>query len=412
LSRVVQRYPVVKGRPELPTTPEGWLERFRERGRTEQIFDPILKRMAAREMVFNSERELIHFARIVLEKHQDVVRESKRGQPIGTRKISIGVPFRGDGRGKSILKDMELVSQGSGYRAFILMTPNQYNSLGELVTDNGTAAAIKSNAIVVNPGYSLTRLGIDGLYISGGPHDHPATVGSGRPRAVGTRGAEAAERHKFETDMLLEAHANDIPVLGVCGGSWRLAHTKGAKIVRLDKEKEKLHAGPMTETHKHRHDVLVEEGTMLHGIVGRDNYRRWERPEADFRGPLKVAVNSVHWATSVFGGGGMRVSARDANEVEAFEDPSQHFSVGIQWHPEYAQLGLEGDGGQASQGGEHRNIMAAFGDASRDGRAARTLQRGIREMLRRKRASRSVGSSPANSASSSSSGGDGGSSLI
>jgi gamma-glutamyl-gamma-aminobutyrate hydrolase PuuD len=402
MSRVVQRYPGVKGRPDLPVTAEEWLERFRQNKRTEPIFGTILRQMARDRMVFDSEGELVTFARVVLDKIQERVRESKRGQEIGRRRISVGIPFRADGRGKAILKDIELVSQGSGYRAVILITADQKRSLSKLVPDRGTAAAIEANSIVIGLANSLTMLGIDGLYISGGPHDHPETTGAGRPRETGSRAAEADERHEVETALLRQAQATNIPVLGVCGGSWRLAHTKGAKIVRLDKEKAAVHAGPMTETHKHRHDVVVERGTMLHGIIGRGNYRTWEKPEADSMTNLGVAVNSVHWATSVFGGpggaassgssssssssgGGMRVSARDSTEVEAFEDPSQHFSVGIQWHPEYAQLGLEGEHGQASGGGEHRNIMAAFGDAARDSHAARMLQSNIRGMLARKR---------------------------
>jgi putative glutamine amidotransferase len=228
-------------------------------------------------------------------------------------------------------------------------------------------------------------LRIDAIYVSGGPHDHPLTTGKGRARDPNKRIDEASERHNFEEIIIRSATLENIPLLGVCGGSWRVAATLGAGIERISPDAVSTHAGRMDKPNEKMHTVKIEPASMLDQIIRTDNYRNnWPTRSAKGGEVIELPVNSVHWAQSVFPHHSETVvSARDAKVTEAFETKGRHFQVGIQWHPEYAQNGLEEAGEKygAFVGEQHRRIMAALGDAATDGRAARILQYAMRKKL-------------------------------
>jgi gamma-glutamyl-gamma-aminobutyrate hydrolase PuuD len=364
----VQLYPLVKDNDNLPTDAAGWIKRFHAHGRQEPEVVRVLEHFEAKKMTFDSEKELVLLARMVI----SFLRRPK----LGGRPVVVAIPYRGDGRGKAIVADVGLVTQGTECEVIVLL-PAVCGKNGLLdksvltiITDLDSQGV---KCAVVLPKATLKSLRVDALYISGGPHDHPNTKGYGRPRDAGNRAQEAWERHLFEERLIQDAAKFNIPVLGICGGSWRLASTKGAMIKRLPHKQEKIHAGPMNEPKVLRHPVVIQPLTMLHEILRTDNYRNnWLcRPQVKWK-PLALEVNSVHWASSVFPKESPFPSAYDDDVVEAFEDSDQHFSVGIQWHPEYAQE-IEGIVGEL-----HKRILMALGDAAVDGRAARTIQRAWR----------------------------------
>ena len=270
------------------------------------------------------------------------------------RKVLIGIPYRGDGRGEAIKQDIELVNQSTGYR---------------VVHIQDTA--------------DLKTLNITALYISGGPHDHPETIGEGRKREAGNRADEAHERHEREERLIKEALALNIPILAICGGSWRLGSLEGAKIERLG-DVEKSHAGPMNKPHERKHDVIASPQSLLHRILDTGDYRQWvgKEPSAD---PIILPVNSVHWAQSVFPSDShIKVTARSVevgDVVEAFENPLKHFCMGIQWHPEYAQGGIGEYTQDSKEAKMHRAVITNLGQAGLDGMAARIIQKHVREFL-------------------------------
>lgn len=368
-------YPIVRNRPDLPRDAAGWLARFNQFGRREVELKRVLSHLEAKQMELDDEKELVYLVRMVVEKLR---RPTISGTP-----VRLGIPYRDDGGGKAIAADVGLVQDGTLCDVVVLVPATFKGRSGVEWVEKLHGAGLK--AVVAAPDCSLTALDIHGLYVSGGPHDHPNTVGVGRPRDPRNRADEAEERHVFEVAMINCAKRENIPLLGICGGSWRVAGTLGASIERLSPGQAKVHAGPMTQPQEKQHEVTINPASMLDQILRTDNYRNvWPTRHAVAGQPLTLPVNSVHWAHSVFPYHSDTIgSAQDGNVTEAFETPGQHFQVGIQWHPEYAQNGLNSNGTAESSmvGEQHRRIMAALGDAATDGRAARVLQRALRRKL-------------------------------
>src|SRR5437764_1192638 len=120
--------------------------------------------------------------------------------------------------------------------------------------------------------------------------------------------------------LLTSALERDMPVLAVCRGSQVLNVALGGDLEqhvpeRVGHEGHKEVAGTFSE-----HGVEIAPGTRLHEIVGE-----------------RSSVKSHHHQGYGRLGEGLREAARaDDDTVEAIEDPSRRFTVGVLWHPEEA----------------------------------------------------------------------------
>jgi putative glutamine amidotransferase len=156
---------------------------------------------------------------------------------------------------------------------------------------------------------------LDGLIFSGGADLDPECYGAeAHPETDGTR----PERDNAEFALLEGALARDMPVLAICRGSQVLNVLRGGDLVQ--------HLPELVghEEHKHTpgvfadHGVEVLPGTRLHDVVGEH-----------------VPVKSHHHQGYGRLGEGLREAARaDDGTVEAIEDPSHRFALGVLWHPE------------------------------------------------------------------------------
>ena len=181
---------------------------------------------------------------------------------------------------------------------------------------------------------------ISGLVIAGGDFDvDPALFGAAKRHAsVRTKDARTA----FELAIARAALARDMPILGICGGQQLLHVALGGTLIQhipdaVEGALEHEQPNPRTEA---GHEVRVEEGTLLHRIVGVDS----------------LAVNSAHHQAVADAPAGVVINARAPDGViEGIEAPSRRFCLGVQWHPEYAIS--EGDG----------RIFAAFVESCRGG---------------------------------------------
>jgi gamma-glutamyl-gamma-aminobutyrate hydrolase PuuD len=173
-------------------------------------------------------------------------------------------------------------------------------------------------ALLVPPaadGVEETLDAVDGLIFSGGADLDPELYGQ-EPHAE-TAGV-VTERDRAELALLEAALARDMPVLAICRGSQVLNVARGGDLVQhlpdvVGDEKHKERPGTYAD-----HDVTLEEGTRLAQLLGE-----------------RVAVKSHHHQGFGRVGEGLRVAAHaEDGTIEAVEDPSHRFALGVLWHPE------------------------------------------------------------------------------
>ena len=156
---------------------------------------------------------------------------------------------------------------------------------------------------------------LDGIIFSGGGDIDPDAYGAETHEA--TRGVDA-RRDQAELALLQAALARDMPVLAVCRGSQVLNVALGGDLVQHLPEivghDRHLHTpGEFAD-----HDVRLEASTQIGGILGD-------------RAPVK---SHHHQGLGQLGTGLREAAWADDGTVEAIEDPSRRFALGVLWHPE------------------------------------------------------------------------------
>jgi gamma-glutamyl-gamma-aminobutyrate hydrolase PuuD len=171
--------------------------------------------------------------------------------------------------------------------------------------------------LLVPPGaaYEETLDSLDGLVFSGGSDLDPELYGA----EAHTETADwVRERDDFELGLMQAALARDVPLLAICRGSQVLNVALGGDLEQ--------HVPDRVQTNVHKetpgvfadHDVAVLPETKLASILG---------DRAD--------VKSHHHQGYGELGSGLREAARAPDgTIEALEDPTRRFALGVLWHPE------------------------------------------------------------------------------
>lgn len=164
-------------------------------------------------------------------------------------------------------------------------------------------------------GVEETLDAVDGLIFSGGSDLDPELYGQDpHPETSGV----VEERDRAELALLSAALERDLPVLAICRGSQVLNVALGGDLVQ--------HLPDLVghEEHKHTpgvfadHDVSLESGTRLGDLLG-----------------ASAPVKSHHHQGFGRLGSGLRAAAyAEDGAVEAVEDPTRRFALGVLWHPE------------------------------------------------------------------------------
>ena len=163
---------------------------------------------------------------------------------------------------------------------------------------------------------------VDGILLPGGDDVTPSLYGD-EPHPK----FEAAEpgRDAYELELAKRAGDADVPLFAICRGIQVLNVARGGTLVQdipsqlPDAIPHEVRDTPFTIAH----DVWVSEGTLLHDLLR-------ERIDGD-----ACPVNSRHHQAVQKIGEGLVVSATAPDGViEAVEDPSKRFCLGVQWHPE------------------------------------------------------------------------------
>jgi putative glutamine amidotransferase len=164
-------------------------------------------------------------------------------------------------------------------------------------------------------GVEETLDALDGLILPGGNDVDPGSYGA-EPHAA--TGGVRPERDRAELALLEGALARDMPVLAVCRGSQLLNVARGGDLVQ--------HLPEVVGDEKHRetlgvfsaHGVRVDPASRLGTLLGG-----------------RAPVQSHHHQGFGRVGGGLREAAwADDGTLEAVEDPSKRFALGVLWHPE------------------------------------------------------------------------------
>ena len=158
---------------------------------------------------------------------------------------------------------------------------------------------------------------VDGLIFGGGSDVYPKRY-QGQPKE-GYRYDLA--RGDMEASWALAARRHGLPVLGVCRGAQMLNVLAGGTLhadlsaFKTDRPKNILWR------FFHRLPIRVRRGSKLATITGC---------------PAEMRVNAIHLQAIRRLGAGLTVSAREPNGViQAIEDASQPFWIGVQFHPEF-----------------------------------------------------------------------------
>jgi putative glutamine amidotransferase len=156
---------------------------------------------------------------------------------------------------------------------------------------------------------------IDGIIFAGGSDVDPALYGEAPHPTTNVK----PERDTAEMLLLRAALARDLPLLGICRGMQLMAVAFGGRLHQhlpdvLGHTGHRPTSGPKFG----EHPVRLVAGTMCHKILGEE-----------------VTVNSFHHQ-GIADPGRLTVAGWSPEDelIEAAEDPSRSFAIGVQWHPE------------------------------------------------------------------------------
>ncbi|MQA28946.1 MAG: gamma-glutamyl-gamma-aminobutyrate hydrolase family protein [Luteitalea sp.] len=188
--------------------------------------------------------------------------------------------------------------------------------------------------------------GLDGLMLTGGDDVAPVRYGEQKHSAV----VEVQpERDDFEIALVKEARSRDLPILAICRGIQVMNVAFGGTLVQDIPSQVNSGVEHRLEVPPHpsvafAHEIWFEKDSLLGRLLG-------ERlAEAD-----SCEVNSRHHQAVKEVAAGFRVSATAPDGViEAIEDPSARFCLGVQWHPE-----------NFFRTGEFRPLFEGFVEAAR-----------------------------------------------
>src|SRR5438876_4078987 len=173
-------------------------------------------------------------------------------------------------------------------------------------------------ALLVPPsadGIDETLEAVDGLVFSGGSDLDPELYGQ---EAHAETFGIAKERDRAELALLQAALERDMPVLAICRGSQVLNVARGGDVVQhlpdvVGDERHKHTPGAFAD-----HAVTVEDGTRLYALLGHHATEKSHYPQGHGR----------------LGAGLEEAAHAEDGTIEAVEDPSHRFALGVLWHPE------------------------------------------------------------------------------
>jgi putative glutamine amidotransferase len=169
----------------------------------------------------------------------------------------------------------------------------------------------------IRPGDDIQVLQYDAVVVTGG-HDIDPVLYAQEPQV---HPRYDPERDTLESAVIDDALVRGLPLLGICRGAQLLNARRGGNLFQDLKSQRKLTSNRRTILPLKT--LLTEPGTYLASVLKTDRCR----------------VNSLHNQAIDRVGSGLQVSGHDLDGIiQAVEDPSRAFLVGVQWHPEFLIL--------------------------------------------------------------------------
>jgi putative glutamine amidotransferase len=168
--------------------------------------------------------------------------------------------------------------------------------------------------------------GIGGLMLTGGDDVAPSLYGDAAHPTI----VEAEPgRDEFEIGLVLAARERRLPIFAICRGIQVMNVACGGTLVQdipshVAGAIEHSLTVPPNQPYSLAHEVWIEKDSLLSRLM------RERLNDAD-----SCDVNSRHHQAVKDVAPGFRVTATAPDGViEAIEDPSARFCLGVQWHPE------------------------------------------------------------------------------
>ena len=158
---------------------------------------------------------------------------------------------------------------------------------------------------------------LNGLLLTGGPDIDPSYYGE----EVHETADIDPDRDKLELPLFKRAMEEDLPVFGICRGIQIMNVAIGSSLYQ---DIPSQFTDPLTHkiivnANDSWHDIKIQQGSLLNEITGN----------------RVVKVNSRHHQAVKVIGNGFTVTAQSEDGIiEAIEDRSKKFMLGVQYHPE------------------------------------------------------------------------------
>jgi gamma-glutamyl-gamma-aminobutyrate hydrolase PuuD len=176
-------------------------------------------------------------------------------------------------------------------------------------------------ALLIPPsevGVEETLSVLDGVVFSGGADVDPGMYGAD---AHPETDVPQARRDAGELALLQASLERDLPTLAICRGFQLLNVARGGDLIQHLPEEIGNDVHKQVPGEFAVHPVEVKEGSRLGSIVG-------ATPEV---------TSHHHQALGRLGDGLVESAWAADGTLEAVEDPSRRFLVGVQWHPEASE---------------------------------------------------------------------------
>ena len=172
-------------------------------------------------------------------------------------------------------------------------------------------------ALAADPDPVLDR--IDALLLAGGSDIDPSKYGELRGHATDHT---TPVRDDLELSLTRGALERDLPILGICRGLQLLNVVRGGTLVqhlpdvRGVKPQHRRNAGTFVGN---EHEVALVPGSLAAAVAGET---------------VHSTLSHHHQAVASLGEGLIVTGTADDGVIEAIEDPSLVYCLGVQWHPE------------------------------------------------------------------------------